>query len=195
MTEAEWLSCAAPQPMLAFLGDRASERKLRLFACALWLHNGYVRLGPQELGLVRLAERFASNQMPAEDMRGVLGPCLGVTAETGRRAAEEAIRAYEGRWQAWGPEGGWERQWATVREPACRLLREVFGNPFRPLPARSFPAHVLALAGAAAEEDPSLYPLLADALDDLGEEQAADHCRQAQHVKGCHVVDWILDRR
>jgi hypothetical protein len=36
MTESEWLAFLDPQPMLTFLGDsgRASEGKLRLFACA-----------------------------------------------------------------------------------------------------------------------------------------------------------------
>jgi hypothetical protein len=32
--EATWLTCADPKPMLEFLRGRASERKLRLFACA-----------------------------------------------------------------------------------------------------------------------------------------------------------------
>jgi hypothetical protein len=34
MTEADWLQSCDPQAMLAFLGDPASERKLRLFTCA-----------------------------------------------------------------------------------------------------------------------------------------------------------------
>jgi len=34
MTESEWLAATDPKPMLEFLAAKASERKLRLFACA-----------------------------------------------------------------------------------------------------------------------------------------------------------------
>ena len=39
MTEAEWLACADPAPMLNFLRDKTSDRKSRLFAvaCSRWV--------------------------------------------------------------------------------------------------------------------------------------------------------------
>jgi hypothetical protein len=72
----------------------------------------------------------------------------------------------------------------------CELVRDIFGNPFRPLPRRSFSAHIQGLAQAWYEGDASVLPLLADALADHGEQDAADHLRQGSHVKGCHVAAW-----
>jgi hypothetical protein len=77
-------------------------------------------------------------------------------------------------------------------------VREVFSNPFRALPPRALPAHVVGLAQECYEAFPELserFPILADALDDLGEAQAAQHGRRGGHVKGCHVLDWIAGRR
>jgi hypothetical protein len=76
------------------------------------------------------------------------------------------------------------------RRRSGELAREIFGNPFRPPQKRKFPAEVRGLAQACFD-DASHYPLLADALDDLGETEAAAHCRQAWHVRGCHVTDWV----
>lgn len=58
MTEAEWLACNKPDPMLAFMRRRLSQRKLRLFAvaCCRRVWEGvtpYARLA------VEVAERFA----------------------------------------------------------------------------------------------------------------------------------------
>jgi hypothetical protein len=75
------------------------------------------------------------------------------------------------------------------------LLRDIFGNPFRPLSKRKFPAEVRGLAQAYQGGDHAACAILADALADLGEEQASAHCREPLHVKGCHVVDAILGRQ
>jgi hypothetical protein len=59
MTEAEWLACTDPARMLAFLGDKASDRKLRLFACAC-CRKVWGRLRDQRLRVaVEACERVA----------------------------------------------------------------------------------------------------------------------------------------
>jgi hypothetical protein len=78
------------------------------------------------------------------------------------------------------------------------LLRDIFGNPFRP-PAfdpRWRTADVLAL-GRGVYEDWAFdrLPLLADALLDAGcdNEDVLAHCRNdGPHVRGCWVVDLAL---
>jgi hypothetical protein len=38
------------------------------------------------------------------------------------------------------------------------------------------------------------YAILADALEELGEAEAAAHSRLELHAKGCHVLEWITGR-
>jgi len=77
------------------------------------------------------------------------------------------------------------------------LLRDIFGNPFRPvafLPEwRTGTATALASLMYEAR-DFSALPILADALQDAGCDSTAvlDHCRGAgPHVRGCWVVDLV----
>lgn len=70
MTEAEWLACTDPGPMLAFLKGKASERKLRLFAVAccrkVWhLLSSHGRAG------VEVIERFADNEATPDELAKV----------------------------------------------------------------------------------------------------------------------------
>ncbi|MDY3556401.1 hypothetical protein R5W24_005566 [Gemmata sp. JC717] len=69
MTEADWLACRQPAPMLDALGDLASPRKRRLFACAccrrleaplphLWLRAA-----------LDVAERFADGHVSNDELR------------------------------------------------------------------------------------------------------------------------------
>ena len=85
------------------------------------------------------------------------------------------------------------RPWEETQGIHAALVREIFGNPFRPPAKRRFAAELRGLA-QACYDDHSHYPLLADALADAGEDGAAAHCRLPTHVKGCHVVDWVLGR-
>jgi hypothetical protein len=75
MTEAEWLACTDPMPMLAFLRGRASARKLRLFACACACRacdllaplEPYYDVASLRADL-ELSERFADGQAPPEEL-------------------------------------------------------------------------------------------------------------------------------
>jgi hypothetical protein len=80
------------------------------------------------------------------------------------------------------------------------LLRDIFGNPFRPVtldPAWRT-STVLALAtGIYNEKAFDRMPTLADALMDAGcsNEDILNHCRgPGPHSRGCFAVDLILGR-
>jgi hypothetical protein len=100
----------------------------------------------------------------------------------------------------------------TLSEPAVPedsteqlgIIRDVFGNPFRPAtvdPAWRTPA-VMSLARATYDEhllpsgklDPARLAVLADALEEAGAAGGLlDHLRgPGPHVRGCFVVDLIL---
>src|SRR5437868_3836022 len=59
MTERDWLEGTDPRPMLAFLRDRASERKLRLFACACCRRIQHLFVNQESHDAVRVAEEYA----------------------------------------------------------------------------------------------------------------------------------------
>jgi hypothetical protein len=79
-------------------------------------------------------------------------------------------------------------------------LRDIFGNPFRPVsadPAWLTSAVVELAGGIYAERAFDRLPILADALQDGGCENAEilAHCRgDGPHVRGCWAVDLLLGK-
>jgi hypothetical protein len=59
MTEQEWLQAANPWKMLAFLEDKASGRKLQLFACACCRRVWYLLADERHRKAVEVAERLS----------------------------------------------------------------------------------------------------------------------------------------
>ena len=104
--------------------------------------------------------------------------------------------------EAWGGSGepmGW-----TELDPAsemCSLLRDIFGNPFRPItfdPAWRTSDVMLLAQGIYEEREFSAMPILADALQDAGcdSDDILNHCRDTAtpHARGCWVVDLVLGK-
>ncbi len=83
----------------------------------------------------------------------------------------------------------------------CDLVREIFGNPFRPVTFNPFwrTSDVTLLAQGIYEEKAfDRMPILADALQDAGcdSDDILSHCRDASatHLRGCWAVDLVLGK-
>jgi hypothetical protein len=83
------------------------------------------------------------------------------------------------------------------------LIRDIFGNPFRPVPLD--PSWLAWNDSTVSKLAQSIYddrafdrlPILADALEEAGCDNAdiLQHCRQpGEHVRGCWVVDLLLGK-
>jgi hypothetical protein len=86
-------------------------------------------------------------------------------------------------------------------EAQADLLREVLGNPLRPVrfdPRWRDPAAVELARAVYQERAFDRLPVLADALKDAGcgSKEILNHCRaKGDHVRGCWVVDLVLARK
>jgi hypothetical protein len=96
-----------------------------------------------------------------------------------------------------------ERLAAAARAALLPLVRDVLGNPYRPVkPEASWLAWndgtVVKMAQAIYDDGRfDRMPLLADALEESGcaEPGILAHCRAAApHVRGCWVIDFILSK-
>ena len=86
MTEAEWLYCTDSRLMLGFLRGKASERKLRLFACACCRRIWHLLTDARSQKAVEFAEQFAD---------GLVTPqALVEASDSAWAAAKEMIAAY-----------------------------------------------------------------------------------------------------
>ena len=182
MTEAEWRVCTSPKRMLAVLRGKASDRKLRLFAIACWVHSVHFHGTFRERQTIPILQSFAEGEHQREMVQYLVGkPEWATLAESAWDAAT---------------------LWANQTFHPDQMVREIFGNPFRPTPGtvswRSSVAVHIAEGIYAEDSFDHRLPILADALEDAGctDSKVVEHCRgDGTHVRGCWVVDLILGRQ
>ena len=213
MTEAGWNTGVDPDPLLEFVRGKAAARKLWLFATGCCRRVGpLLREGDKEA--VRVAERFADRRPDSTALHAAASgasapPVTFLCAALLRNPREPfdaavgvAVRAADllRRQTALDPARDAGAVHSAERAGQCRLLREILGSPFRPVgmdPAWLRGGTVARLARSIyAEWAFDRLPVLADALEDAGcaDAEVLAHCRlPGRHVRGCWVVDLLLD--
>jgi hypothetical protein len=211
MTEEGWLTGNTLLPLLRYALGTNQYRRLRLLACACARQCGADLVSDSARLAIDASEQYADRLISRYDLKQSQNRVWALFAEPGwtpegRELIRRAAWAADHRpktaldhvaFPAPGEGGGEVYQVAIQR---CALVRDIFGNPFRPVafdPAwRTSTAVGLARQMYDAREF-SAMPILADALQDAGCESAEvlGHCRgPGPHVRGCWVVDLVLGK-
>jgi hypothetical protein len=226
MTEAEWLACGNSEPMLRFIKShrgmrkQIKQRKQKLFcvSCCRQIWSGY---SDEQRHSIEVFERSADNRATIDELSlaemqanrawlkdagsGAPFACLQLfwVAADGLAVSTSVLRALYEQQQAGANEpfdslvGRRSGAFPSGERVQCAILRDIFGNPFRPI---TFSPEwrtdtTIALARQMYESrDFSGMPILADALQDAGCDHGdiLNHCRQpGEHVRGCWVVDLL----
>jgi hypothetical protein len=193
VTEHDWLTGGDSRPMFELVRThaRATPRVWRLFMHGFWL--GQLPFILEKSARAEFLRRMNQLEKWADSGRGPRRRYLNVFMD---RDAEEAMRRTVGVASQQGP------SWKTAFQRQSDLLREIFGNPLRPveLDPDWLTTDVLLLAqGIYDEKAFDRMPILADALQDAGcaSDDVLNHCRDSAqvHVRGCWVLDLLLEKR
>jgi hypothetical protein len=220
MTEAEWMICRDPGPMLELIQTAVSVRKLRLFAaacCRRVLEHAWTEWSRPAVGA---AEQFADELVALDQLAHFRAAIAGGLELYGDEpiydapyyACEADIRMWVEACAFYAANNstrpftspGADHQAERIRRDEVvsqtELLRDIFGNPFQfpALNPRWQTADVVGLARAIYDDRTfDRLPILADALIDAGcdDENVLAHCRSdGPHVRGCWVVDLVLGK-
>jgi hypothetical protein len=201
MTEAEWLACPNPNVMVPIIRWTARDRKLRLFACACCRRIWHL-LPKHSRKAVEVAERFAEGLATEEERSSAVSAAhyknraTSAAASTLLYAGYDVVETWAHAARAVGA-GGEEKLDQELSYQSI-LLRDIFGNPFRPVSLNSawLTPTVTALAQALYDaRNFADLPILADALEENGctSQELLDHLRgPGPHVLGCWALDLVL---
>ena len=186
MKEDKWLKATHPVTLLEML-RKNSDRKLRLFAA--FCENSQTESWDELQTASEVAERFADGLASLKELETAYYPifqiyALDVVSSGFRHAMHHCDKSHSFEMLAF----------------LASFLRDIFGNPFRPVTFD--PAWRTATAVGVAE---TIYadrtfdnlPVLADALQDAGcdHPDILTHLRgPGPHVRGCWALDLVLGK-
>jgi hypothetical protein len=221
MTEEEWLACSDPEQMLHFLRRKGSDRKFLLFACACCRRIWPLITDDRSRKAVEMMERDVEQPVGEPEYTTVFWDAQNATGDEDEDSEDDpAHSAAEAAYSTIPGSPNLERVFCAMataayaakarllarqaeEEAQADLLREMFGNPFRPKSVE--PAWLTWNGGTVVKLGQGVYeerafdrvPILADALEDAGctDADILDHCRQpGPHGRGCWVVDLLTGR-
>jgi hypothetical protein len=224
--ERTWLTSTTPRSLLWALYSQRLPRQRRLFAVACCRRVLDRLADPASRRAVEVGEFFADGAVDREVLRAAHDAAQGVAQQLFERAQRSSRVAETAAWDAWRLAYAAQVtcgtsflevpseaviKWAShvsaargaeERQAHCDLIRDIFGNPFRPWPAVDLAwlawdgGTVPRLARAAYDERAfERLPVLADALEDAGctDPDILDHLRAPRpHARGCWALDLLL---
>jgi hypothetical protein len=216
MTEAEWMACTDPTPMLEFLRGQMNSRKMRLFACCCCRHIWHRLIDERSRNAVEVAERYAEGLLTHADLKrawvaaseALHGPLVTHSGQSGaaivaKHAADPARSSLAEAVSDAARVGYSQKELDTEKAIQVTLLHDVVGNPFRLVSVTSswlaWNENTVVKLAKAIYEDRAFehLPILADALEEAGcqDQEILGHCRQrSEHVRGCWVIDLLLGK-
>jgi hypothetical protein len=208
MTEAEWLTCEDPDAMLSSLIGQASQRRIRLLVCGLarLLSSSLMELSSWQA--LELAEQLADGLLDTSELEYARRLARwAIPYNTGSKESER--RSYfAASLVSFATTDDLDSLWYYIDRNVTPLsegqivsiLRDIFGNPFRPVVFDPAWRSSTALAIATGIYDDKAFdrlPILADAIQDTGceNEEILNHLRSdGPHVKGCWALDLVLGK-
>jgi hypothetical protein len=209
MTEEEWMACEDVAKLLKRGRLSSDDRKSRLLICA-WCRRRWDVLDERYQRAVEVGEQYADGLATATDLDNVRAGArtarkmYGVQFAYARKIQYTDVLGASAHLAYYPYDiGDAEKAQARAAEKRIQvaLLRDVFGNPFRPSsinPAwRTSDVRLLA-RGIYDDRAFDRIPILADALQDAGcdNDDVLTHLRDttATHVRGCWALDLVLGK-
>jgi hypothetical protein len=230
LTEERWLTCDQPSLMIRHLirhlGYDPRKRKLTLLSAACLRRVWDWLFDPRSRHAVEVAEQFADGCATEAELRTVREAArqYGLDSSTPIPREPHSKVYYSAGEAAWRdhisdvhPYAADATAWcqgetqvaitAPEEQAQVQLIRDIFGNPFRPVrcdPSGQTPT-IVSLAQAAYDEralpsghlDPNRLGVLGDVLEEPGcaDQTILDHLRgPGPHVRACWPVDLILGK-